>query len=103
MLERWKKKTGSADYQQASGVMRDSFVRVVNEDLRPLLAGVGAPTLLLWGEYDTATPRSDGQLMQKMMPDAGLVTLKNGTHYAFLEKINEFLIIADKFLEKDKN
>ena len=52
----------------------------IGEDLTALLPGVDAPTLLIWGEKDTATPLSDGQLMEKRIPDAGLVVLPGAGH-----------------------
>lgn len=101
-MERYKKNAGSSDYRQASDTMRGVLVKAVNEDLRPLLPEVKAPTLLIWGDQDTATPLRDGQLMEKLIPDAGLVVLKGGTHYAFLEQAPRFLTIVDHFLEEDK-
>lgn len=98
ILEDYRKKVGSADYRSASDIMRQVLVKAVNEDLRHLLPNIKAPTLLIWGEKDTATPVSDGKLMEKMIPDAGLVVMKNATHYAFLEKGREFLIIVRHFL-----
>ena len=53
--------------------MRGTLVRVVNEDWRHLLPRIVAPTLLIWGELDDATPVSDGRLMEQLIPDAGLV------------------------------
>ena len=46
---------------------------------------ISAPTLLFWGENDTATPLSDARRMEKLIPDAGLVTVAGAGHYAFLE------------------
>lgn len=96
-----KKKSGSEDYRNASEVMKKVFVKVVNEDLKWLLCQMKAPTLLIWGENDTATPVSDGKIMEQMIADAGLVVLKNAGHYSYLDKYNEFIIIISKFLEKD--
>lgn len=101
-MARYKKKAGSADYQKASDTMRGVLVKAVNEDLRPLLSGIKTPTLLIWGDQDTATPLRDGQTMEKLIPDAGLVVLKGGTHYAFLEQAPRFLTIVNHFLEEDK-
>jgi pimeloyl-ACP methyl ester carboxylesterase len=101
-MEGYRKKAGSADYRQASDIMRGVLVKAVNEDLRPLLPGIKTPTLLIWGEKDTATPLRDGQTMEKLIPDAGLVVLKGGTHYAFLEQAARFLTIVDHFLQEDK-
>jgi len=100
-VENVKKKVGSTDYQNASGVMRDILVKVVNEDLRELLPKIQVPTLLIWGENDSATPVADGKLMEKLLPDAGLVILKNAGHFSYLDKLNEFLLIVNHFLQED--
>ncbi|WP_045114211.1 alpha/beta fold hydrolase [Microscilla marina] len=98
VLEKYRKKSGSSDYKNASGVMRQTLVKVVNEDLRHLLPKMQASTLLVWGEHDTATPLAHAKIMEKEIPDAGLAVLKNTGHYGFLEKRAEFLIIVDHFI-----
>lgn len=85
-LEKLRVKYGSADYAAASPLMRQVLVKVVNEDLEPLLPNIKCPTLLIWGVNDTATPLSDGEKMEKLIPDAGLVKLENAGHYSFLEQ-----------------
>ncbi|WP_257350873.1 alpha/beta fold hydrolase [Pseudalkalibacillus decolorationis] len=102
ILGKVKGKIGSADYKNVSGTMQQTLVKVVNEDLQRFMPEIKAPTLLVWGENDTATPVADAQIMEKLIPNAGLVVLKNVGHYSFLEKLNEFLVIIDNFLEKDK-
>jgi pimeloyl-ACP methyl ester carboxylesterase len=84
-LEKLKKKFGSADYSAASELMRESFVKVVNSDYKDRLHKINVPTLLLWGEKDTATPISDAQFMKDKIKDSGLVTVKNGGHFCFTE------------------
>ena len=56
MVERARKNAGSDDYRAAQGVMRDVFVRVVNEDYREDLAAIAVPTTLVWGELDDSGP-----------------------------------------------
>lgn len=102
-IERAKRKLGSTDYQNAQGIMRDILISVVNEDLTPLLAKITAPTLLIWGEQDKATPVSDGERMAQLIPNAGLVILKNAGHFSYLDKLNEFLLIIDNFLQAEKS
>lgn len=85
-LDNYRSKHGSADYKAASPIMRSCLVKVVNEDLAPFLPKIVQPTLLIWGENDTATPLSDGRKMEELIPDAGLVSIKNATHYSFLEQ-----------------
>lgn len=76
----------SADYQAAAGTVRESFVRVVNQDLRPWADRVQAPTLLLWGSKDEDTPLSQGQELERRIPDAGLVVFEGAGHYSYLER-----------------
>jgi len=102
ILEKWRQKRGSADYQAASGVMRQTFVLVVNEDLRPFLPAVKASTLLFWGEEDTATPLWQGEIMAKEIPDAGLVKVAGTGHFAYLERLPYFLRVVDAFLEPER-
>lgn len=97
-LENLRKKNGSADYNAASPVMRQILVKVVNEDLTHLFDKVTPPTLLVWGKNDTATPLCDGQLMEKLMPEAALVVLEHSGHYAFLDEMFAFNKILASYM-----
>lgn len=98
-LENFRKKMGSADYAAASPLMRQVLVKTVNEDLEPLLPNIKCPALLVWGVNDTATPLSDGEKMEKLIPDAGLVKLENAGHYSFLEQQYTFNRVMCSFLK----
>lgn len=96
-----RRRFGSSDYRQASAVMRQSMVLALGYDCTPLLPRIKASTLLVWGRNDTATPLSDGQLMEKRIPDAGLVVLEGG-HYAFAEQFPQCRRVLDSFLSAPK-
>ena len=98
MLEKLQNKYGSADYRKATPLMKQVLVKTVNEDLTDLLPNINCPTLLVWGDLDTATPLSDAKLMEEKIPDAGLVVLKNTGHYSFLEDFYTFSKVMDVFL-----
>lgn len=91
-------RVGSKDYQNA-GDMRATLVKVVNQDLRALLPRITASTLLIWGEDDKDTPVSFGQIMEKEIPDAGLVVLKEAGHFSYLDKFPQFCRIVASFLK----
>lgn len=91
-------RSGSADYRAASPRMRQNFTKIVNEDLTGLLPGVSAPTLLIWGERDDATPLSDAKLMEAKIPDAGLVVLEGAGHYSFLDQPYVYSRVLCSFL-----
>lgn len=97
-LENLRRKSGSADYNSATPTMRATLVRVVNEDLTHLLGAISAPTLLIWGKNDTATPICDGELMEKLIPGSGLVKIDNAGHYSFLEQPYVFGKVISSFL-----
>jgi pimeloyl-ACP methyl ester carboxylesterase len=89
---------GSADYRAVSGTMRGTLVRIVNEDLRALLPSLRMPVLLIWGEHDTEAPIEHGRLMERLIPDAGLVVFEGAGHFAYLEQPDRFCRIVDVFL-----
>lgn len=91
-LDKFRAHFGSADYNAATGFLRDTMVKVINEDLQPYLAEIQRPTLLIWGDQDTATPMRDAHIMEKEIPDAGLVVVKNAGHFSFLK--DPYLVIA---------
>ncbi|MEG0615373.1 MAG: alpha/beta hydrolase, partial [Oscillospiraceae bacterium] len=97
-LENLRKKNGSADYNAASPLMRQTLVKVVNEDLENLLPTIKQSTLLIWGENDVATPLCDGQKMEQLIADSGLVTVKNAGHYSFLEQWYTVQRVLNSFL-----
>ena len=97
-LEKLRKKNGSADYNAASPIMRQTLVKVVNEDLTHLMPNVKCPTLLIWGTADDATPLSDAKLMEKLMPEAGLVKFEGAGHYSFLECREQFGRVLCSFM-----
>lgn len=102
MLNNYRKRVGSSDYSNASVRMRQILSRVVNEDLKFAMPKIGCPTLLVWGDADTATPISDARKMEKLIPDAGLVEFPGVGHYSFLENPYQFDAVINSFLEKDK-
>jgi pimeloyl-ACP methyl ester carboxylesterase len=102
LAEEWQTRLrnhyGSPDYVKLDEVMRKTFVKLVSEDLLPVLGDIQAPTLLIWGSADTETPLWMGQQMEKNIPDAGLVIFEGRSHFAFLEEWRRFVVIAQKFL-----
>lgn len=98
-LDNFRSKSGSADYNAASPIMRQTLVKVVNEDLTHLFCKVKEPTLLIWGKDDTATPVSDADLMERLMPDAGKVVFENCGHYSFLDQQYRFNRVLASFMD----
>lgn len=98
-IEKWRGKAGSADYRNSSPMMRMVMSRSVNQDLRKYMPEIKAPTLLIWGENDTATPLGDGKIMEKLIPDSGLVSFKGCGHYSFLDNPGQFRAVIKSFFK----
>lgn len=96
-IERMRGKKGSADYRNSSPRMRAIMSRCVNEDLCRVMPSIKAPTLLIWGENDTATPLSDAETMKRLIPDAGLVAFPGCGHYSFLDNPFGFRAAVESF------
>jgi pimeloyl-ACP methyl ester carboxylesterase len=86
-----------SDDLKAAGPLEAIFRKVVVEDLLPRAARIAAPTLLMWGTADTATPLWQGQALAEAIADSGLVTYAGATHFAYLERLPDFIRVIDTF------
>lgn len=88
------KLSGSDDYKALkSDVMRETFKKVVNEDLLDLSKNIKTPTVLIWGDKDKATSLKAGRKLNKAIKNSKLVVLKGAGHFCFLDKPTEFVYI----------
>ena len=89
-LQKFYKKYGSEDYKNSEGIMRQTMVKVINDNLEPLLEKIKAPTLLIWGEEDDSTPLYMAKIMEKKIKDSGLVLIEKGGHYSYIDDMPKF-------------
>lgn len=98
LLQKARNHYGSADYNAAPDVLRKTLVSLVNTDIRDILPNISCPSLLIWGDNDTATPLEDAKIIESLIPDAGLCVLKGTGHYSFCEKPYEAEAILKSFI-----
>lgn len=98
-LEKERLKRGSPDYRNAQGVMRDCFVKLVNEDYRTELQQLTQPTTFIWGVNDTAASVDDGRRAAELVRNAHLVELDAG-HDVHLERPDDFADEIRKLLDR---
>ena len=79
--------------------MRAILSKCVNEDLCSVMPSIKAPTLLIWGENDTATPMRDARIIERLVPGAGLVSFPGCGHYSFLDNPVQFAAVLNSFLQ----
>lgn len=100
--EKIRNHIGSEDYKTSANVLKETMKIIVNEDLQYLLPKISVPTLLFWGSLDTATPISDARIMEKLIPDCGLIEYAGSSHFSYLENINNVNSVLNEFLKNDK-
>lgn len=66
--------------------MQEVFKKVIAEDLKPILAQIRTPTLILWGEGDKMTPLKDAFLAKDKIIQSKLKIFKNQGHKLPYEK-----------------
>lgn len=100
-LKALQQNAGSSDYRNAKGIMKPTFVKVVNDDVKPLLKNITCPVLLVWGEFDDAVPLAMGKEMEQMMPNAALAVFKGDDHWAYYHQKDRFNAVIDAFLGEE--
>ena len=89
----------SRDYLNA-GPLRDTFTKIVNEDLTPILPHIKSPALLIWGENDKEVPISSAIVMKNRIHHAELVIFKNAGHFAYIDQYSKFRLVVQRFLRE---
>lgn len=92
-----EKKFGSKEYRTLSPLMKESYKKIVNEDLRADASRVENRVLLVEGTEDRVTTMAEAKAYQKAFPCARLVTVQGG-HFAFVDSPLAFNILTEEFL-----
>jgi len=83
---------GKTDYiYTKQGFSKETFLKVIKEDISHLLAEIKTPTIVIWGDKDTFTPIADAYLMNKKIRGSRLIVIKGSDHY-FYRKSPENLV-----------
>ncbi|MDP8228532.1 MAG: alpha/beta hydrolase [Candidatus Electryoneaceae bacterium] len=98
-LEKRRQRFGSTDWQNASPMMRAVMGRILSEDMADELPKIVAPTLLVWGSDDTATPPVLAYQMEKLIPDVQLTMLDGAGHFSFLDRRGDVVSLIWKHLQ----
>lgn len=88
---------GSAEYRSLSPVMKESYKKIVNEDLRADASRIENPVLIVEGEADRTTPLAEAKAYLQCLRKGRLKRMQGG-HFAFAEHPLLFNLIAEEFL-----
>lgn len=68
------------DYTQTRGVMRETFKKVISEDLAPYLDKITLPTLIVWGTKDSYVPVTDAYIMKEHIQGSIMEIIHGARH-----------------------
>jgi pimeloyl-ACP methyl ester carboxylesterase len=63
---------------------------LLRDDVRPLLARIQAPTLLVWGRLDPLTPVATGEYMAEHIANSRLLTFDDAAHMPMVDAAQRF-------------
>ncbi len=72
---------------------------ILDDDVRPLLEKISAPTLIIWGDRDRWIPVAHGEQLQRDLPDARLTILPRAGHNPMVDQPEDFNEVVMEFLE----
>lgn len=69
-------------------------------DLRPLLGGIGQPTLVIAGQYDRVTHPEASRALAGLLPAARYAEIRRAAHAPFLSHLPQVSALVDEFLRE---
>lgn len=89
---------GSEEYRQLSPVMRESYKKIVNEDLQKDAEKITRPVLFINGREDKVTPLSAIERYHSCVKGSKLTVLNGCGHFAYLDDPLAFRLAVEEFL-----
>jgi pimeloyl-ACP methyl ester carboxylesterase len=90
---------GAMDYFEVGDEMRETFIRIINEDVRDIAANIQHPTLIIWGEDDKETPVVDGEIFHDKISGSKFKIITHAGHFAYLDQPDEVMKEIESFLK----
>ena len=97
LASNWAEKHfGSKEYRGLSPIMKESYKKIVNEDLRRCACTVQNDVLIIEGEEDTTTTLQEAEIYLRSFPKGSLQVMAGG-HFAFAQHPVSFNMLAEEF------
>jgi len=71
---------GPTDYLRVDGIMKETFLKVISQDLSYHLPFVKVPTVIIWGDKDNTTLIEDAYFINKKISGSKLEIVENADH-----------------------
>ena len=88
----------SEDYRNLSEIKKQSFKKIIAENLDLHYQKLNNDCLLIFGKRDRQTPPYMAKRMKRLVKNSRLVFMPNAGHFCFMESFDAFNGLAFKFL-----
>lgn len=90
---------GSREYRTLPPLMRESYKKIVNEDLRSDAERIRVPVLFIHGTKDVAVPPASVAVYLRAIRGSRVFWMEDCGHFAFLENPLAFNAAAEEFFQ----
>lgn len=85
-----------SDYENA-GLMKDTLLKTIKEDLTSDLKKINKKTLIIWGDEDRAVPLKYGKIIYHLIKNSKLVVLEGKGHFLHVHDPERFAYYVKDF------
>ncbi len=85
-----------SDYVYTEGVMKETYLNVISDDISYKLSFIRVPTIIIWGDKDQSVPIEDAHIINEKVKNSKLVIIPGADHLMH-KQLPE--ILAEKILE----
>lgn len=90
---------GTYDYYHANPIMKEIFKKVVLEDMTNIASKLKKECLIVWGEYDQATPLEDAFILDNLIENSQLKVIIGSGHNPHRSHKEELCKVLVRFFE----
>ncbi len=98
LSQKLKNKFGSSEFKSLDNLLKQSYIKIVNEHLDELSKLIKNQTLIIFGENDKETPIYMAKKLNKNIKNSNLYVIKESGHFSFSDKPIEFNVLVKEFL-----
>jgi len=70
-----------SDYVYVEGVMKETYLNVIAEDMSFQIPFIKVPTIIIWGDKDEFTPPEDAYFIEKHIKNSKLIMIPGADHH----------------------
>jgi len=85
-----------SDYPYTEGIMKETYLKIINEDISSCFSEVSVPTIIIWGDKDDVLPVENAYFINQKIKNSDLVIIP-GVNHDLERKVPE--ILAEKIKE----